>query len=117
MADLLREPLGGDAARAEQPPDLLLAVLLAGLLADEPHDRIQEPTPLSVKSSPMMECGTRPSSRWTLGTPEASTRRMLLAFAFIPPEIVPSSIKARRSALVSWPISSPALRIPGTSER
>src|SRR4029077_2660459 len=97
--------------------DLLLPLVLAGFLADDPHARIQEPTPLSVNSSPMTEWGTRPSSRWTLGTPEASTLRMLFAFAFIPPAMVPSAINALRSAEVSWPISSPALRMPETSER
>src|SRR5882672_7030093 len=106
--------LRGDPARTKQLADLLVAAVLGGLFARDSHARIQEPTPLSVKSSPMMECGTRPSSRWMFGTPEASTRSMLLALAFIPPEMVPSSISALRSAAVSWPTSSPALRIPGT---
>src|SRR3981189_217790 len=108
--------LGGDAARAPETADLPVPLLLAALFTHQPHARIQEPTPLSVNNSPMIECGTRPSSRWTLGTPEASTRRMLFAFAFMPPAMVPSSINFLRSALVSWPISSPALRSPGTAE-
>src|SRR5207248_1851474 len=109
--------LGRDAARPQQAADLFLALVLAGFLADQSHARIQEPTPWSVNSSPMIECGTRPSSRCTLCTPAESTLRMLLALAFIPPLMVPSSIKAIRSAPVSCPISSPALRMPGTSER
>src|SRR5437868_1610177 len=95
--------LGGDAAGAQQAPDLLVPLVLAGSIADQPHARIQEPTPLSVKSSPMIECGTRPSSRCTLGTPAESTLRMLFALAFIPPTMVPSSISVSRSAAVSPP--------------
>src|SRR2546425_601972 len=83
------QPLGqfllrGDAVRAQDAPDLFMALVLADFFAEGPHAEIQEPTPLSVNSSPMMEWGTRPSSRCTLGTPLASTFKMLFVFATMP---------------------------------
>src|SRR5262249_35039338 len=106
--------LRGDPLHAQRAPDRVLPRILGEF---QPHAEIQLPTPLSVKSSPMIECGTRPSSRCTLGTPLASTLRMLRALAIIPPEIVPSAMSASTSLAVSWPINSPPFMMPGTSDR
>ena len=90
--------LGGDALDPQRAPNRILPRVLGEF---QPHAEIQDPTPLSVNNSPMIECGTRPSSRCTLGTPFASTFRMLRALAIIPPEMVPSAISASTSFAVS----------------
>src|SRR5207249_4749594 len=90
VAQLLRQlVLRGDLVIAQHLADGVLPLLLreAADVLQRPHAEIHEPTPLSVKSSPMIECGTRPSSKCTLGTPDASTFKMLRAFAIMPPEM------------------------------
>ena len=75
------------------------------------------PTPRSVKSSAITECGARPSKMCTLATPPSIARSMLLALATMPPYTVPSAIFLRSSVAEIWPISSPFSRIPATSVR
>src|SRR3990170_3680516 len=77
---------------------------------------IKVPAPCSVNSSSSTACGTLPLMITTPSTPSAITSMQLSILGIMPPEIVPSSIRACASPVVRDLISCPFLSsTPSTS--
>ena len=76
------------------------------------------PRPASVKTSSSRAWGTRPSRMVAASTPEFTASMQFSTLGIMPPEMVPSAIKARACSTVISPISWPSLSsTPGTSVR
>ena len=87
-----------------------------GQAADFSRCMIMVPAPCSVNSSISSTCWMRPSRMTAARTPRSTASMQVSTLGIIPPEIVPSAIRARASVVVSRSIKLPLRSMtPGTS--